>query len=67
MAKFKVGDRVKILPGVATPFIGSEGIIDKLQPHLGGIVTMNRLIVKFERSEKRSFYSSELAHVNKSE
>ena len=66
MAKFEVGDRVKILPGMATPFVGSEGIIDELQPHDGGIATMDRLIVKFERREKRSFYSIELAHVNKS-
>lgn len=66
MAKYKVGDRVKILPGVATPFVGAEGIIDGLQPHSGGIATMDRLIVKFERREKRAFYSSELAHVDKS-
>ena len=67
MAKFKVGDRVKILPGVATPFVGYQGIIDERQPHDGGIATMDRLIVKFERREKRSFYSVELAHVKKSE
>lgn len=67
MTTFKVGDRVKILPGVATPFVGSEGNIDELQPHDGGIATMDRFIVKFERREKRSFYSVELAHVNKSE
>jgi hypothetical protein len=63
MAKFKVGDSVKILPGVATPFVGWVGTIDELQPHDGGIATMDRLIVRFERREKRSFYSIELAHV----
>jgi transcription antitermination factor NusG len=66
MAKFKVGDRVKILPGTATPFVGAEGIIDALHPHDGGITTMDQLIVKFERREKRSFYSAELVHVEKS-
>jgi hypothetical protein len=55
------------MPGVATPFVGSEGIIDELYPHGGGIATMDRFIVQFERREKRSFYSVELAHVKKSE
>ena len=66
MTKFKVGDRVKVLPGVATPFVGVEGIIDEVQPHDGGIESMARHIVRFERREKRSFYCLELAHVEKS-
>lgn len=67
MAKFKVGDRVKILPGVATPFVGVEGIIDAVNPHDGGITTMDKHVVVFDRREKRSFYSPELMHVGKSE
>ena len=67
MVKFKVGDRVKILPGVATPFVGSEGIIDAVTPHDGGITTMDRHTVVFDRREKRSFYSRELVHVAKPE
>ena len=67
MTKVKVGERVKIMPGVATPFVGSEGIIAELYPHGGGIATMDRFIVQFERREKRSFYSVELEHVKKSE
>ena len=66
MDKFKVGDRVKILPGVATPFVGVEGVIYDVQPHDGGITTMDRHIVMFERREKRSFYSVELEHILKS-
>ena len=65
MSKFKVGDRVKILPGTAIPFVGVEGTIYGVQPHAGGITTMDRHIVVFERREKRSFYSSELQHVEK--
>ena len=65
MDNFKVGDRVKILPGVATPFVGSVGIIDDFHPHGGGITTMDQVIVRFERREKRSFYRAELAHVEK--
>ena len=65
MNEFKVGDRVKILPGVATPFVGVEGIIHQVQPHDGGVATMNRHVVMFERREKRSFYSAELMHIEK--
>ena len=66
MAKFKIGDRVKILPGVATPFVGLEGIIYGVQPHDGGVTTMDRHIVVFGRREKRSFYRAELLHIEKS-
>jgi transcription antitermination factor NusG len=65
MSKFKVGDRVKILPGTAIPFVGVEGTIYGVQPHDGGITTMDRHIVVFERREKRSFYSRELQHIEK--
>ena len=33
MSDFKVGDRVKILPGVATPFVGMVGTIFEIRPH----------------------------------
>jgi transcription antitermination factor NusG len=65
MSQFKVGDRVKILPGAAVPFVGVEGTIFGVQPHAGGIATMDRHIVVFERREKRSFYSVELQRVEK--
>ena len=65
MSKFKIGDRVKILPGAAVPFICVEGTIYGVQPHTGGITTMDRHIVEFDRREKRSFYSAELQHVEK--
>ncbi len=63
--EIKVGYRVKTLPGVATPFVGVEGTIYGVQPHDGGITTMDRHIVVFERREKRSFYSTELQHIEK--
>ena len=65
MSKFKVGDRVKFLHGVAIPFVGLEGTIYGVQPHDGGITTMDRQIVVFERRERRSFYSAELQHIEK--
>jgi transcription antitermination factor NusG len=66
MSDFKVGDRVRILPGVATPFVGMDGTIFEVRPHERGIETMERNIVVFERRGKRSFYSVELMHIQKS-
>ena len=66
MTKFKVGDHVKILPGVATPFVGLEGIIYAFRPNDRGIETMDRHIVMFERREKRSFFGIEMEHIQKS-
>jgi transcription antitermination factor NusG len=65
MTDFKVGDRVRILPGVATPFIGMDGTICEIRPHDGGIETMTRHVVVFSRREKRSFYSLELIRIEK--
>jgi hypothetical protein len=65
MTELKVGDRVKVLPGVATPFIGLEGIIQAVWPHDGGIATMDQHIVMFERREKRSFYRAELERIER--
>ena len=65
MSDFKIGDRVKILPGIATPFIGRVGTISEVQLHDQGIETMSKHIVTFERREKRSFYSGELERVEK--
>jgi transcription antitermination factor NusG len=66
MRDFKIGDRVRILPGVATPFIGMDGTICEVRPHDQGIETMTRYFVVFSRREKRSFYSVELMRIEKS-
>jgi len=63
MHDLKVGDRVRILPGVATPFVGLEGTICEVRLHDQGIETMTRLFVVFSRKEKRSFYRRELMHI----
>ena len=49
MSDFKVGDRVRILPGVATPFVGMVGTISEVRPHERGIETMDQHVVVFER------------------
>ena len=66
MSDFKVGDRVRILPGPATPFVGMEGTISEVRRHDRGIETMKRHMVVFARREKRSFYGVELMRIRKS-
>ena len=66
MSDFKVGDRVRILPGPATPFVGMDGTICEVRPHDQGIDTMTRHFVVFSRREKRSFYGLELMLIQKS-
>ena len=63
MPRFKVGDRVKILPVVATPFVGLEGTIHEVLPHDRNITTLDRYTVVFEWGEKQSFYDAQLARV----
>ena len=66
MSDFKVGDHVRILPGVATPFVGMDGTICEIRPHDQAIQTMTRHFVVFSRREKRSFYDVEMMLVQKS-
>ena len=65
MPEFKVGDRVRILSG-ATHFVGVEGTIHEIRRHDGGVATMDRHIVKFQREEKRSFFCREMIPIKKS-
>ena len=65
MEVLKVGDLVRILPGVAIPFVGCEGTIHDIQRHELGIEAMDRHVVIFEHREKRLFYRTELMHLKK--
>ena len=61
MPRFKVGDRVKILPVSATPFVGLEGTIDEVLPNNRDITMLDRYTVIFKWGEKQSFYDVQLA------
>ena len=65
MSDFKVGDRVRILPGVAKNLVGLEGTICEVRPHDEGIEAMARHFVIFSRREKLSFYRRELTLIPK--
>jgi len=63
MPRFNAGDRVKILPVIATPFVGLEGAVREILPHDRDITTLDRYTVIFEWGEKQSFYDAQLARV----
>jgi len=59
--RFKVGDRVKILPVVKTPFIGLEGTVRDVLADHRFITTLDRYAVEFGWGETQSFYDVQLA------
>ena len=62
MSRFKVGDRIKILSVVATPFVGLEGNILEVQLQQQNVTTLDRYIVVFAWGEKQTFYDVQLNH-----
>ena len=60
MTRFNIGDRVKILPVVSTPFIGLEGHIRQVLPHDRSITILDRYVVAFEWGETQSFFDAQL-------
>jgi hypothetical protein len=61
MARFKPGDRVRILPDMATPFVGLEGIIQEINANDLNVSTLDRYLVMFEWGERQSFYDAQLS------
>ena len=62
MSRFKVGDRIKILSVVDTPFIGLEGDIVEVQRQKQNINILDRYVVVFAWGEKQIFYDVQLDH-----
>ena len=60
-AKFKVGDRVKVLPDAEAMFVGAEGVIDEVRLNERGIAVLDQYVVTFNWGEKRTFYHAHLA------
>lgn len=63
MPRFKIGDRIRILPTSPTPFEALQGTIDQVQPHDRDITILDRYTVVFDWGEKQSFFDAQLAHV----
>ena len=64
MSRFKVGDRIKILSVMETPFVGLEGNIVEVQRQPQNINTLDRCIVVFAWGEKQVFYDVQLDHAH---
>ena len=64
MTRFKVGDRIKILSVVDTPFVGLEGDIVEVQRQKQNINILDRYVVVFAWGEKQVFYDVQLDHAN---
>jgi hypothetical protein len=58
--RFKIGDRVKILPVIETAFVGLEGTVRQVLPHDRDIITLDRYGVEFDWGETQSFYDAQL-------
>lgn len=63
MTRFKVGDRVKVLPIPATPFGGLQGTVHEVLPHDRHITTLDRYLVRFEWGETQLFYDAQLTPI----
>jgi len=63
MTRYQVGDRIKILPEIATPFSGLEGVIQEVKPHDRNITSLDRYTVLFEWGERHTFYDVQLGSV----
>jgi hypothetical protein len=59
-AKFKIGDRVRILPEGQAVYAGVEGVIRDVHPNDRGIAVLNRYDVLFNWGEEKTFYEVQL-------
>ena len=60
MPRFRIGDRVRILPGMASPFTNLEGVVHDFKAHDLNVTTLDRYVVMFEWGESQSFYDAQL-------
>ena len=61
MPRFKIGDRVKILPTMASPFVNLEGTIKEILPSDRNVSVLDRYNVVLPWGEEQSFYDVQLA------
>jgi transcription antitermination factor NusG len=59
MARFNIGDRVRIRSNENTPFAGLEAVVQEVRPH-ARVSTLDVYIVVFAWGEQHSFYEVQL-------
>ena len=65
MARFTVGDRVRISSTESSAFAGAHGIIDGVVPHPRNISQLDSYTVLFSWGEKKAFWDAQLEAVAK--
>ena len=65
MPRFKLGDRVRIVPTEHTPFANLEATVQKIQLHDRGITTLDRYVVVLKWGEEQTFYDVQLEQIAK--
>jgi len=60
MARFKPGDRVRILREGTSPFVGLEGVIEEVKTHPRNLTQLDSYTVLFTWGEKHTFWDAQL-------
>lgn len=60
MARFKLGDRVRISSTPESAFAGAHGTIDSLSPHPLKITQLDSYVVLFSWGERQHFWDAQL-------
>jgi len=60
MSRFTIGDRIRILSVVATPFAGLEVDVFEVEPQPQNITNLDCYVVVFAWGEKQTFFDVQL-------
>ena len=60
MARFSIGDRVRVRPEDTTQFAGLKATVRQVKPNGRNVAILDRYIVVFEWGEEQSFYEAQL-------
>ena len=66
MARFKPGDRVRLLSAAGSIYAGTNGIIEDVKLHPRGITVLDSYTVVFAWGEKHTFWDAQLELLEKS-
>jgi len=62
-ARFKLGDRVRILAPKASVFADVEGIVEEIKQNPRNLTQLDSYTLRFNWGEKRVFWDAQLAPV----
>lgn len=60
MARFSIGDRVRVRPEDTTPFAGMKTTVRQVKPNGRNVTILDMYVVVFEWGEEHSFYEAQL-------